>query len=105
MYLTLPPSIDPFRTLLCVPALQRVSTPSILPIVVLAISRQRPLHCAADRILCALHQQVNLIRHQAVSIEPGTAVSPLYQNRCDGLRVILRRVKDELAVITSSVMW
>ena len=66
-----------------------------------SISRQHRCIIRADRILCALHQQVNLIRHAAVSIEAGRAVLPSYPNRCDELQVILQRVKDELAVITS----
>jgi len=85
-----------------VAALQQVPDLAISPIVILAIPVQQPVHDAANWVLLALDQQVNMVRHETVSIEIERKPSFLRFQQSEQLRIILVRTKDVLPIVAAS---
>jgi hypothetical protein len=70
--------------------------------VILAIPGQQPVHDPAYWVLLALDQQVNMVRHQTVSIEIERKPSFLRFHQPEQLRIILVRTKDVLPIVATS---
>jgi hypothetical protein len=85
-----------------VAALQQVPDLAISPIVILAIPGQQPVHDPAYWVLLALDQQVNMVRHETVSIEIERKPSFLRFHQPEQLRIILVRTKDVLPIVATS---
>lgn len=48
--------------------LKDVSHSSVSPIIILAVTGQKPLHCPSDRLGLTLDQQMNVIAHRTISV-------------------------------------
>jgi hypothetical protein len=83
------------------PSMKNMINTLVPAIVILAIPGQHPLHNVPDGLSLPLDQQVNVVRHQTVSVEEkGRAVLLFCQQREEFQKVIVT-VKDVLPVIAA----
>src|SRR5215510_5247689 len=74
----------------------------IAPIVVLAVSRQEPVHNSADCVRLSLNQQVDVIDHQAVSIQVEWELAFLRRQQRKKLFIVGGRIEYPLAIVAAS---
>jgi hypothetical protein len=84
------------------PALQQVADPKIAAIVVLTVTRQEPVHDPANRVRLSLNQQVNVISHQAVSMQKEREFSLLHREQRQELLIVRGRIEYLPAIIAAS---
>lgn len=83
-----------------VSALKYVADVPVAPVVPLAVSRQHTLHYSPDRLLSPLDEQMNVIGHQAVSIDKETCLLFLSCEKREKFQVVFVVVKDILTIVT-----
>lgn len=75
---------------------------AISPVVVLAVSRQNPMHDPADRVRTALDKQVNMICHHAVGVKKERQTLLLSRKERKKLLMVGIRMKDRPAIIAAN---
>jgi hypothetical protein len=84
-----------------VPALKDMPDAPITPIVILAVSRQKPLHNAPDRFRLPFDQKMNVIRHQAIGIKIERRPLLLLRQQREEFNEIFPRMKYVLPVVAA----
>ena len=85
-----------------VTTLEQVARLSVLPIVILAIGGQEPLHHPTDRVILSFDKQVDVVWHQAVGIEVERELRFLLGELREESAVVVIRSEDELPIVASS---
>ena len=85
-----------------VTALEQMANFSVLAVMVLAVGRKQTLHDPADWIVSPFDQQVNVVGHQAVSVEVKRQPVFLAGEQREKLTVVFVQPEDRPTIVTAS---
>jgi hypothetical protein len=84
-----------------VPPLKQMSDLLVLSIVVLTVCGEHAMHNTTDGIVLHLSQEMDMIRHQAVSVEVEGTLGFLVLEKTEKLKIVILRTEDAPPIISA----